>query len=52
MRQAKDKGKKDMEKAKKVIEPLLKKLAEDPGFMATLATEIEALTREIESLKC
>lgn len=48
--QAKDKSNKDFEKAKKVLEPLSKKLAEDPAFMTKLAGEVDELTKQIQGL--
>eukprot|EP00798_Chlamydomonas_sp_ICE-L_P018387 gene18387-24856_t len=41
---AKDKARKEVEKAKKILEPLNKKLGEDPDFMSKLAAEVEQLT--------
>jgi hypothetical protein len=39
-----------MEKARKVREPLVKKLAEDPGFLTKLREEVEALTQQLAAL--
>eukprot|EP00195_Chlamydomonas_chlamydogama_P001473 CAMPEP_0202920984 /NCGR_PEP_ID=MMETSP1392-20130828/77139_1 /ASSEMBLY_ACC=CAM_ASM_000868 /TAXON_ID=225041 /ORGANISM="Chlamydomonas chlamydogama, Strain SAG 11-48b" /LENGTH=790 /DNA_ID=CAMNT_0049614513 /DNA_START=176 /DNA_END=2548 /DNA_ORIENTATION=+ len=47
---AKDKAKKDLEKARKVLEPLTKKQAEDPAFMDKLAAEIEAINGQLAKL--
>lgn len=47
---AKDKARKDVEKARKILEPLAKKLSEDPDFMAKLTADIEALTMQINDL--
>lgn len=46
---AKDKAKKEVEKAKKAREPLVKKLAEDPQYLNTLSKEIEALRTQLEA---
>ena len=45
--QAKDKAKKEVEKARKIVEPLAKKRAEDPDFLAKLTAEVEALTQQL-----
>ena len=47
---AKDKAKKDLEKARKVVEPLVKKLADDPDFMTKLDIDIKQLSMQIEQL--
>jgi hypothetical protein len=44
---AKEKGRKDMEKARKILEPLSKKLAEDPDFMSKLSLEVDDLNAQI-----
>jgi len=49
--QARDKARKDFEKARKVREPLAKKLAEDPGFMDKLAHEVEELSAQVAALR-
>jgi len=48
---ARDKARKDFEKAKKVREPLAKKLAEDPQFLETLGREVAELTAQVAALK-
>lgn len=48
--QALDKGRKDLEKARKVREPLTKKLAEDPQALQTMAAEVEALQQQLAAL--
>jgi cysteinyl-tRNA synthetase len=47
---AKDKAKKEADKARKVREPLAKRLAEDPGFLGVLGEEVEALRRQLAAL--
>jgi len=47
---ARDKARKDYEKAKKVREPLAKALAADPNLMATLDAEIEGLRAQLAAL--
>ena len=47
---ARDKARKDLEKARKVVEPLMKKLAEDPDFMSKLDADIKQLSLQIEQL--
>jgi hypothetical protein len=47
--QALDKGRKDLEKVRKVREPLVKRLAEEPGFMEALAGEIAQLKEQISA---
>ncbi|GAB4823051.1 hypothetical protein N2152v2_010097 [Parachlorella kessleri] len=42
-----DKARKDMEKQRKVRAPLEKKLQENPGFLESLAAEVEALAAEL-----
>jgi hypothetical protein len=49
-KQAKDKARKDIEKARKVREPLAKKLAENPSYLTSLAFEIEALKQQLLEL--
>ncbi len=48
--QALDKARKDLEKARKVREPLTKKLAEDPKALDTMAAEVEALQQQLAAL--
>lgn len=48
--QAKDKVRKDYEKAAKVREPLSKKLAEDPQALNKMRSEVEDLRRQLEAL--
>ncbi len=48
--QAKDKARKDLEKAQKMLEPLAKKRAEDPDFMAKLGEEIASLRKQLADL--
>jgi cysteinyl-tRNA synthetase len=48
--QALDKARKDLEKARKVREPLNKKLAEDPQALHTLAAEVEGLRQQLAAL--
>jgi hypothetical protein len=48
--QAKDKAKKDLDKARKVLEPLAKKRADDPDFLAKLVAEVEALTQQLAKM--
>lgn len=48
---AKDKARKDVEKAKKVLDPLTKKLVEDPEFMKKLSSEIEDINQQILRLR-
>lgn len=45
-----DKARKDLEKARKITEPLVKKLAEDPDFMGKLTADIEQLGKQIEQI--
>ncbi|GLI68942.1 hypothetical protein VaNZ11_013467 [Volvox africanus] len=47
---AKDKARKDFEKAIKVREPLSKKLAEDPEALDKMRAEVEELRRQLEKL--
>ncbi|GLC35821.1 hypothetical protein PLESTB_000497800 [Pleodorina starrii] len=47
---AKDKARKDVEKAAKVREPLTKKLAEDPDALAKMRAEVEDLRKQLEAL--
>ncbi|KAG1654827.1 hypothetical protein FOA52_009108 [Chlamydomonas sp. UWO 241] len=47
---SKDKAKKDVEKAKKALEPLAKKLSDDPDFMPKLVAEIATLQAQIAKL--
>lgn len=42
---------KDVEKARKVREPLTKKLTDDPAFLQSLVSEVEALKLQLEALK-
>jgi septal ring factor EnvC (AmiA/AmiB activator) len=49
--QAKDKARKDLEKARKVREPLTKKLAEDPNALAALEAEVAELTAQIAAMQ-
>jgi septal ring factor EnvC (AmiA/AmiB activator) len=49
--QAKDKARKDLEKARKVREPLTKKLAEDPNALAALEAEVAHLTAQIAAMQ-
>jgi len=42
-----DKGRKDLEKVRKVREPLVKRLAEEPGFMEALSAEIAQLKAQV-----
>jgi hypothetical protein len=39
-----------MEKVRKVREPLAKKLAEDPEFLAKLRQEVDALAQQLAAL--
>ncbi len=48
--QTKDKARKDFEKALKVREPLIKKLAEDPEALAKMRAELEDLRQQLGSL--
>ena len=48
--QAKDKARKEVEKARKMREPLEKRLAEDPAALATLAAEVADITAQIQAL--
>jgi cysteinyl-tRNA synthetase len=48
--QALDKAAKDLDKARKVREPLTKKLAEDPAALDTLAAEVTALQQQLAAL--
>ena len=48
--QALDKARKDMEKARKVREPLRKALAEDPATLTSLAAEVEQLQQQLAAL--
>lgn len=45
-----DKARKDMDKVRKVREPLVKKLAEDPAFLEKMKGEVEELTRQLAAL--
>ncbi|KAG2499369.1 hypothetical protein HYH03_002944 [Edaphochlamys debaryana] len=47
---AKDKARKDYEKAAKVREPLAKKLAEDPGALDKMRAELEELRQQLAAL--
>ncbi|EFJ42921.1 hypothetical protein VOLCADRAFT_119246, partial [Volvox carteri f. nagariensis] len=47
---AKDKARKDFEKAVKVREPLTKKLAEDPQALDSMRAELEDLRKQLEAL--
>ncbi|GFH31790.1 tRNA-synt_1e domain-containing protein, partial [Haematococcus lacustris] len=47
---AKDKARKEFEKAKKVREPLVKKLAEEPTFFENLQSEILTLQAQLQQL--
>ncbi|KAJ9527314.1 hypothetical protein QJQ45_025542 [Haematococcus lacustris] len=47
---AKDKARKEFEKAKKVREPLVKKLAEEPTFLENLRSEILTLQAQLQQL--
>lgn len=46
----KDKAMKDFDKAKKVLEPLTKKMNEDPGFMEKLSSEISEMQTQLKTL--
>lgn len=48
--QAVDKARKDLEKARKVREPLTKKLAEDPQALTALAAEVEQLQQQLAAM--
>jgi cysteinyl-tRNA synthetase len=48
--QAIDKARKDLEKARKVREPLTKKLAEDPQALTALAAEVKQLQQQLAAL--
>uniref|UniRef100_A0A383W906 cysteine--tRNA ligase n=1 Tax=Tetradesmus obliquus TaxID=3088 RepID=A0A383W906_TETOB len=48
---AKDKARKDLEKARKVREPLTKKLAEDPNALAAMEAEVAELTAQIAAMQ-
>lgn len=48
--QALDKARKDMEKARKVRDPLTKKLAEDPQALQAMAAEVEQLKQQLAAL--
>lgn len=48
--QAKDKARKDMDKARKLREPLAKKLAEDAAFLPKLQAEVDALAAALAAL--
>jgi cysteinyl-tRNA synthetase len=48
--QAKDKARKDLEKVRKVREPLTKKLAEDPDALGKLAADVQQLQQELETM--
>lgn len=48
--QAKDKARKDYEKAAKVREPLSKKLAEDPAALDKMKAEVEELRQQLAAL--
>lgn len=47
---ARDKAKKEVDKARKVREPLTKKLEQEPDFMAKLEAEIAALAQQLKGL--
>ncbi|KAJ9527318.1 hypothetical protein QJQ45_025537 [Haematococcus lacustris] len=47
---AKDKARKEFERAKKVREPLVKKLAEEPTFLENLQSEILTLQAQLQQL--
>eukprot|EP00198_Chlamydomonas_reinhardtii_P013988 XP_001703325.1 predicted protein [Chlamydomonas reinhardtii] len=47
---AKDKARKDYEKAAKVREPLSKKLAEDPAALDKMKAEVEELRQQLAAL--
>lgn len=48
--QAKDKARKEVEKAMKIREPLAKKMAQDPDCLNTLEAEISALKAQLEAM--
>jgi len=48
--QARDKARKDVDKVRKVREPLLKKLAEDPSFLEKMQAEVAVLTAQLAAL--
>ncbi len=48
--QAKDKARKDFEKAAKVREPLTKKLAEDPAALDRMRAELGELQQQLAAL--
>jgi len=48
--QALDKARKDLEKARKVREPLTKKLADDPHALQAMAAEVEQLQQQLAAL--
>eukprot|EP00879_Flechtneria_rotunda_P018102 GHRR01018980.1.p1 GENE.GHRR01018980.1~~GHRR01018980.1.p1 ORF type:complete len:272 (+),score=128.34 GHRR01018980.1:970-1785(+) len=47
---ARDKARKDLEKARKVREPLAKKLAEDPQALKTLRAEVQQLSQQLAAM--
>lgn len=47
---AKDKARKELEKLKKVREPLVKKTEEDPDFLMKIKEEIEQLSQQLAAL--
>ncbi|KAI8470955.1 MAG: hypothetical protein J3K34DRAFT_419036 [Monoraphidium minutum] len=47
---AADKARKDMDKARKLREPLAKRLAEDAAFLPKLQAEVEDLARQLAAL--
>ncbi len=49
--QGADKMRKDVDKARKVREPLAKKWAEAPNFLQTLSTEVEGLRQQLSALR-
>lgn len=48
--QALDKARKDVEKARKVRDPLTKKLTEDPQALQTMAAEVQQLQQQLAAL--
>lgn len=48
--QAADKARKDLEKARKVREPLTKKLADNPQALQEMASEVEQLRQELAAM--
>ncbi|KAF8056247.1 CARS1 [Scenedesmus sp. PABB004] len=47
---AREKGRKDLEKVRKVREPLAKRLAEDPNALAALEAEVADLTAQLAAM--